>query len=298
MDYTAQTEFSDPGVHAHLFDALPDDAAGIAAVVRNLVIHYRGGGIEFTGERLAEIDHLWVEAMLTTDQKRNGRPLAEPREPFDRVVGCCRDLTLLTVAVLRHKGVPARSRVGFADYFRDGYDHDHVVTEYWNGDRWVMIDPQFDPAGDHPFDFLDMPRGPFLQGPRGPFLSAAEVWLGVRAGELDADLFGIDPGSPISGGWFIRNYVHFQLAHLQGDELLLWDNWGTMTPTLDGADVALTDEIATLLVASDNGDETATKDLADRYQSNPDLTYTGRSYVTSPAGNGHYAWMDLVRPAV
>jgi hypothetical protein len=173
-----------------------------------------------------------------------------------------------------------------------------VVVEYWNGDRWVMTDAQLDPAGDYSFDLQDMPRGPFLKEPRGPFLSAAEVWLGVRAGELDADQFGIDPGSPIGGGWFIRNYVHFQLAHLQGDELLLWDNWGTMTPTLDNAAVDLTDEIATLLVASDNGDETATKELADRYRTDPDLTYTGRSYVTSPASNGQYAWMDLVRPAV
>jgi hypothetical protein len=277
MDYALQTPYSDPGVHAHLFDALPNDVAGIAAVVRNLVIHYRGGGIEFTGDRLAEIDHRWVEAMLTTDQKRNGTALAVPREPVDRIVGCCRDYTLLTVSALRHKGIPARSRIGFADYFRGGYNHDHVVAEYWNGDRWVMIDAQLDPAGEHPFDVQDMPRGPFR--------SAAEVWLGVRSDELDADLFGIDPGSQISGGWFIRNYVHYQLAHLPG----------TMTDTLDGADVHLTDEIATLLVASDNGDETAAKELADRYRSDPDLKPTGRSYLTSPTGAPH-TWVELQKP--
>lgn len=296
MDYAVQTSYSDPGAHAHLYDALPDDVAGIAAVVRNLVTHYRGGGIEFTGERLAEIDHRWVSSMLTTDQKRNGTALAEPREPFDRIVGCCRDFTLLTVSALRHKGIPARSRIGFGDYFREDYYHDHVVAEYWNGDRWVMIDAQLDPAGDHKFDLQDMPRGPFLKPPRGPFLSAAEVWLGVRSGDLDESLFGIGPESPIGGGWFIRNYVHYQLAHLQGDELLLWDNWGTMTDTLDGADVALTDQIATLLIASDNEDETATKELAERYRSNPDLHPTGRSYITSPTGAPH-TWVDLVPPA-
>ncbi len=284
MDYAVQTEFSDPGVHAGLFDALPDDVPGIAAVVRNLLIHYRGGGIEFTGDRLAEIDHRWVSAMLTTDQKRNGTALAVPREPVDRLVGCCRDYTLMFVSALRHKGIPSRSRIGFAVYFATGFNHDHVVAEYWNGDRWVMIDPELDPAGDHPFNTLDMPAGPFL--------SAAEVWLGVRAGDLDPDLFGVDPGLPIRGGWFIRNYVHFQHAHLQGNELLLWDNWGTMSGTLDGADVELTDQVATLLVASDNGDETASKELADLYRTNPALTYTGRAFVTSPAGTEH-AWVDL-----
>ncbi|TCC21928.1 transglutaminase-like domain-containing protein [Kribbella speibonae] len=289
MDYAIQTRFSDPGVHAGLFDALPDGVTEIAAVVRNLLIHYRGGGIEFTGERLAEIDNRWVSAILATDQKRSGTALAVPREPFDRVVGCCRDYTLLFVSILRHKGIPARSRVGFGNYFAEDFNHDHVVAEYWNGDRWVMIDAQIDPAEpQYTFDVSDMPAGPFL--------SAAEVWRGVRAGELNGDLFGVDPNPDVPlklhGGWFIRNYVHYQLAHLNGDELLLWDNWGAMSDTLDGADLELTDRIAELMVASDNGDEAAAKEVNELYRTDPELTFAGRSFVTSPAG-GEFAWKDL-----
>jgi hypothetical protein len=296
MDYAVHTDYSDPRSYAYLFDALPDDVPGIAAVIRNLLIHYRGGGITFTGDRLAEIDHRWVSSMLATDRRRNGTALAVPREPVDRIVGCCRDYTLLFVSALRHKGIPARSRVGFANYFNESFNHDHVVAEYWNGDRWVMIDAQLDPAGKEPFNTEDMPPGPFH--------SAAEVWLGYRSGSLDADSYGADPNPDaplrLHGGWFVRTYVHYQLAHLQGDELLLWDNWGTLsdTPaTLDGADVDLTDDIARLLVASDNGDETATKELADRYASDPRLRPTGRTYMTSPSGAPH-AWIDLARPAL
>ncbi|MDX3005920.1 transglutaminase-like domain-containing protein [Kribbella solani] len=282
-DYAIQTRFSDPGAHAGLYDALPTDVPGIAAVVRNLLVHYRGGGIEFTGERLAEIDHRSVSAMLSTDQKRNGRPLAEPREPFDRIVGCCRDYTLLFVSILRHQGIPARSRIGFADYFTPGYNHDHVVAEYWNGDRWVMIDAELEP-GERPFDVQDMPAGPFP--------SAAEVWLGVRAGDLDPDNYGIGPGQPIGGGWFVRNYVHYELAHLNGDELLLWDNWGDMSDTLEGADLALTDQVAHLLLASGNGDAAATKQVNNLYRTNPALTFAGRSFITSPAG-GPYRLIEV-----
>jgi hypothetical protein len=289
MDYAIQTRFSDPGPYAGLYDALPDDVGGIAAMVRNLLIHYRAGGIEFTGERLAEIDNRWVSAILATDQKRNGTALATPREPIDRVVGCCRDYTLLFVSMARHKGIPARSRVGFGDYFVEGFNPDHVVAEYWNGDRWVMVDAELDPADPkHPFDVADMPRGRLR--------SAAEVWRGYRDGELDGDRFGVDPNPDLPlklhGGWFIRNYVHYQLAHLNGDELLLWDNWGAMSDTLEGADVELTDRIADLMIASDNGDETATKEANDLYRTDPRLTFTGRSFVTSPAG-GPNAWKTL-----
>lgn len=292
MDYAIQTRWSDPGIHAGLFDALPDDIPGIAAVTRDLVIHYRGGGIEFTGERLAEIDSRWVEAILDTDQKRNGTPLAAPREPVDRVVGCCRDHTLLFVSALRHKGIPARSRVGFGGYFTEGFNNDHVVAEYWNGDRWVMIDAEMDPADPRfTFDVADMPKGPFR--------SAAEVWLGYRAGELDGDRYGADPNpeAPLKlhGGWFIRTYVHYQLAHLNGDELLLWDNWGSMSDTLDGADVEGTDRIARLMVAADNGDEAAAKEAEELYRTDPGLTFTGRAFVTSPASGGAFGWQELSR---
>ncbi|MEV6414635.1 transglutaminase-like domain-containing protein [Kribbella sp. NPDC051718] len=289
MNYAEQTSYSDPGAHAGLFDALPSDIPGLTAVVRNLLIHYRGGGIEFTGERYQEINHRWVSAMLATDQRRNATALAVPREPFDRVVGCCRDYTLMTVSALRHKGIPARSRVGFSSYFAQGFNHDHVVVEYWNGERWVMVDSQLEPGPHWSFDPQDMVPGWFR--------SAAEVWLGYRSGELDPDVFGVDPSLPIRGAWFIRNYVFYQLAHLQGDELLLWDTWGAMTASLDGADLDLTDEIATLLIAADNGDDAASEVLAARYAADPDLQPGDQILQLSPAGDPPVT-IDLKRRVV
>jgi hypothetical protein len=277
MNYADQTPYSDPGEYAGLFDALPSDVAGLTEAIRGLVIHYRGGGIEFTGDRYEEINHRWVSAMLATDQRRNGTPLTEPREPFDRIVGCCRDFTLLTVSALRHKGIPARSRVGFSSYFAEGFNHDHVVAEYWNGDRWVMVDPQLDPSPHWPFDPHDMTPGWFR--------SAAEVWQGHRSGTLDANDFGVDPALPLRGGWFIRNYVYLQLAHLQGDELLLWDTWGGMTDSLDGADLNQTDELTALLLAADNGDPTASETLTTHYTTAPHLRPPTQITQLSPAGN-------------
>ncbi|TDO52599.1 transglutaminase superfamily protein [Kribbella sp. VKM Ac-2527] len=279
MSFAAQSAYSNPGEYAALLDVLPSDVAGITDVVRNVLIHYRGGGIEFTGERLEEINHRWIDDLLATDQRRNGTPLATPREPADRVAGCCRDYTLLTVSALRHKGIPARSRIGFAPYFVPGFNCDHVVAEYWNGDRWVMVDAQLEPGEHWGFDVQDMPAGKFR--------SAAEVWLGYRSGELDGDLFGVDPSLPLKGGWFIRDYVFLQLAHLQCDEVLLWDGFGGMADDLE-MDLGPTDEVAALLVASDAGDEAATTKLRDLYREDPEWHPADRLEVHSPTGTPPY----------
>ncbi|MEV8378080.1 transglutaminase domain-containing protein [Kribbella sp. NPDC056861] len=276
MNYASHTAYSDPGAHAARLDALPSDLPGLTAAIRNLLIHYRGGGIEFTGDRYEEINHRWVEAMLTTDERRNGTSLLTPREPFDRIVGCCRDYSLLTIAALRQRGVPARSRIGFAGYFGRGFNYDHVVVEYWNGERWVMVDAQLEPDPARKFDSLDMAPGWFR--------SAAEVWLGYRSGALDGDEFGVDPALPLRGGWFIRNYVLLQLAHLRGDELLLWDGWGAMSGELSG-DLDLIDELAGLLVAFDNGDAAAGEVLAALYLADPELRPGETVLQLSPAGH-------------
>jgi hypothetical protein len=39
---------------------------------------------------------------------------------------------LLFVSLARHKGIPARMRVGFAAYFHPGLLIDHVVAEAWD----------------------------------------------------------------------------------------------------------------------------------------------------------------------
>jgi len=158
MNFARQTAFSDPGAYAHLFDKLPTDPRELTAVVRNVITHYRDPNVRLPAEHAEDINHRWIERLLATDQARYDCPLDEPRPAHARVGGCCRDFALLTVSALRHRGVPARVRIGFADYFFvPGWHHDHVVADYWDGDRWVLADPQIGP-GDWPFDPDDMPR--------------------------------------------------------------------------------------------------------------------------------------------
>lgn len=287
IDYAAHTPFTDPGRHAALLDAVPADVAGAAEVVRNLLYHYRADGIEVPEDRRADIDCRWVARTLDVDQARHpGSPLAAERARPDRVAGCCRDYTLLTVAALRQHGIPARSRPGFAGYFDAEYHFDHVVVEWWDGTRWVRSDAQLDPTrpgplGPWPFDTLDLPAA----GLAG-FATAAEVWRALRAGEADPATFGVFPGSPFAGTAFVHDYVILELAHRQGAELLLWDGWGGMLAPDEVSDAAagFIDTIAALLVAADAGDAAAEAELAERYASDDRLNPRGRVTQHSPYG--------------
>ncbi len=290
-EWSEQSRYSDPGPFAALFDALPTEVRGLAAVVRNVLVHYRAGGVELPAERLAEIDLRWVDRILTMDQtRRAGAPLARPRAVGERVAGCCRDFSLLTVAALRHRGVPARTRIGFAGYFHPGFHTDHVVVEHWDGSRWVLLDPQLDPAAGWSFDPADLPRGD-----GAVFWSAARAWTAVRRGEADPEQFGIDPELPLRGAWFVRNYVLAELAHRQREELLLWDGWGVMSTGPDDTALLaldLVDEVAALLLAADAGDQDAERDLAARYRDDARLRPDdGTVLCLSPTGRRD--WIDL-----
>jgi hypothetical protein len=274
IDHAAHSRYSDPGRHAAAMDAVPvdvTDLAALSAVARNLIVHYRASGRELPESSAADIHSRWLSVILDRDAERHSGPLTEPREPTERVQGCCRDHTLLAVGALRQHGVPARSRVGFVNYFSPTWNHDHVVPEVWNGRRWQRFDPEVAEASDPLPTPLDI-----AAGPGAPFRTAAEIWRGYRAGDLDVERFGVDESVPvIRGRWFIRSYVIREVAHRFGDELLLWDNWGAMTGPDEADDDpginALIDEVAGLLVAADAGDLVAERELLRRYRSDDRL---------------------------
>ncbi len=254
--FAAHSAYSDPGRHAALLRE-PDGIDAMCTAACNLVFHYRGEASLLRDDRRDEINTRWVSAILDLDQERNPGPLSLPRPPGERVAGCCRDHSLLTVAMLREQGVPARTRVGFAGYFAEDFHHDHVVTEWWNGTRWQRADPELTQE-NHPFRVRDLPIG---EGT--PFETAAEVWTGYRAGRIDATTYGVMPDSELSGPGFVALYVRQEVNHRYGNELLLWDGIG------EGIEDAETDELARLLLAADSGDADAEERLERRFRTDP-----------------------------
>lgn len=222
-----------------------------------------------------------VSSRLRLDQQRHpGLNVGAPRELGTRTQGCCRDLTLFGVAILRQHGIPARSRVGFANYFVPGWHHDHVVIEYHDGTRWVLFDPELPaqwPGLTDPYDLAQTP---------GAFETAAQVWLASRREGLDLSSYGVDPSVPeLAGTWFAQGEVLLELTHRFGVETLLWQGFGVMAGPGDELHEELIDEVAELLVRSDTGDEAAESQLFEMWRSDERLHAGERVRQEDPLGN-------------
>lgn len=241
--YTGQSVASSPGRHAALVDELPSKPGDVARAVQGLLIYEWVAkplyGVDLPDERRAET-HLrtvedLVEAMLALDD----RALTARRKPEHRVVGICRHFMLLAVAILRHHGIPARSRGGFGNYFVTDKYEDHWVCEYWDhaGQQWKLLDPQFD---EKFIDALGIEHD-ITDVPREKFWTASAAWRACRSGEADPMDFGIQTHG-MRGLWFVAGSLVRDLATLNKVEVLPWDVWGEQPPP----DTDVTPEVLTL----------------------------------------------------
>lgn len=206
------------------FAELPGDIPALVRTIQGLVVHeflLSAYGLEPREDRAGEVHLRPAAAVLDRIRALDLRPLTEPRPPERRFVGDCRFYALLFVEALRAKGIPARARCGFADYFEAGKFSAHTIGEYWNGDRWILVDPELDETlrGLIRFDFdpLDVPRDRFLV--------AGEAWRRCRVGKADPADFGI---LDMFGQWFIASDLIRDVAALNKREMLPWDCWGAM----------------------------------------------------------------------
>jgi hypothetical protein len=184
-------------------------------------------------------------------------------------------------SILRHRGVPARLRSGFAPYINigaPGFMVEHVVVEVWDGGlgRWRLVDPsqseELMRINDISFDVTDLPPGEFcLPG---------SVWRDYRAGEIDPDQYGVDPNSHFKGASMIKNRLVTDFHMLNKHELLIWDS----TPFMDlhivptGEDTSLLDEVA--YTCTNHSDDVSR--IRELYASEPKLQVPGVLCSYSP----------------
>jgi len=228
--------------------ALPSTVPDLIVAVQGLLIHEPGSARSATGH--LRTTHQILARLLAADP----RPLIEPRPPTQRLSGCCRHFTLLTVAALRAHGIPARARCGFARYFTPDMYGDHWVVECWNTltARWVLADAQLSPelreALGITFDADDVPREQFLV--------AGDAWIRCREGRLDPYRCGLEGGGQ-SGWWWIAGNLVRDVAALAKMELLPWDVWGAMPGPGEPISDVLAEEFDRIAVTTADPDTAA-----------------------------------------
>jgi hypothetical protein len=154
--------------------------------------------VTFNHERLAESHIRPVKTMLDMLMNRENKSLTETRKPEKRLVDVCHHFAKLLSAMLRVKGIPARMRYGFGNYFTPGRYEDHSLCEYWHvkEKRWALADPQFDDVWRSQLHI----RHDAMDFPRGCFVTPAEAWKQCREGRINPEAFGI---FELRGLWFI-----------------------------------------------------------------------------------------------
>jgi hypothetical protein len=269
--YTAQSEITDPGEHAARFDGLPADLPGLHQIVQNIYIHVwkiRKYHKDWLKGRTHEIESRRVSKSLALALAHDDRPLTVERSKQKKLIVDCRHHAALLCSILRHQGVPARVRCGFATYLEKSHYQDHWVTEYWDtaSERWVLEDP-------------DLVKHDI---PREEFITAGEAWQQVRSSKVSDLQFGYAPN--MRGEWALRYNVARDLACLNGFEGLSSDDWGDLMGKKEAlvttADRKLYDEAAAWTLA-DNSQFEAMRDFYERTpQFRVPRTIKSYNYVT------------------
>lgn len=221
------------------YDSLPDTVEGVSKELQNILLHnwkVYAGGLQLSEPRRAEIEIRPIGRLLARIGEVDARPWGVERTIDSRVVVDCRHFATLLCSVLRHRGIPARTRHGFASYLEPGHSQSHVICEYWDSahERWVPVDPDT-VRQDMPLD---------------QFITADAAWRGLMRGELDPGQFGY--ASHVRGAWCVRWEVVRDFAALNKQEMLTFDVWGLNASyahddSLSPQDVVLLDHITALL---------------------------------------------------
>lgn len=202
---------------------IPSDIPTIVKYVQNVLLHQHWSahyGIMLSDQQKEEPFIRGIDDKLLFLNVKGFDHVSDHKEHKDKMIGICRDFSVMATALCREAGIPARARCGFADYLEKGKYIDHWVLEYWNKEehRWAMVDSQLDTLQQ---DILKLGFSPFDISNQH-FLTGPEAWKGCRENLYDPKCFGIFK-------WWGYDYLRCNLIldanSLAGKPMQPWDYW-------------------------------------------------------------------------
>jgi hypothetical protein len=128
-----------------------------------------------------EDDILQTAAAMTAELFRlDNKGFTLERRVENKIVVTCRYVSVLLSALLKAKGIPCRSRSGFAPYIKEGLSLDHWINQYWDEPRskWVTFDADSLGGDERQYDI-----------PHEGFDWAADTWLSIRQHKTEGNEF-------------------------------------------------------------------------------------------------------------
>lgn len=215
--YASQSVYSEPGPYREALRRGGDSPELIARWISSFMQHPRGNDSKAQGFTIKQTVDLELRSVTEILAAAAERGLLYGNTTQIKVGGLCRDFAILAASSFRARGIPARLRVGFADYIVPDSWEDHWLCEWHDGQRWKRIDVEFASTGGASFNTLDVPRERFL--------TASEAWFRIKDEPGIAWRFGVS-SLDLGGEWFVAGSLFRELAALRKLELKPWDYWG------------------------------------------------------------------------
>lgn len=223
--------FTNPGLYGDVFRALPDEPKALGDLISHQIIHrvtLAEGNTNANGDlRYGDLtrwpwyrhpceDDIYLTAPAIAAElfRLDGRGFVPDRAVEHKLVLTCRFVSVLVSSIYKAKGIPCRSRAGFAPYFQPGRTMDHWVNQLWLEEegRWLTFD------ADGLYEGLPVPVTQYnMQS--GEFDWAAQSWLSIREGKEDGSRFLYADGLGTSGLRAVGRYLVYDFHALMNHEI-------------------------------------------------------------------------------
>mgnify|MGYP003764308201 FL=1 len=269
--YKSTGPYTYAGLYKEYFKSLPDDIRELGNLICSQVIHRvtlregnsganydlrYGDMTKFPWYRpRCEDDVLMTAIAMTAELFRlDSRGFTLHRATENKVVVTCRYVSVLMSAILKAKGIPCRSRAGFAPYLKKKQSVDHWINQYWSSKekRWINFDADgFFEEKDLGFNQYDIPMDCFDW--------SAKAWLDIRRGKEDGSRYIYGDGLGTNSLKAVIRGVFYDFHALMNNEI----SYRFQPSYIDGKfdklteeDILEIDELAMLLLEPDvNFDE-------------------------------------------